>query len=325
MAANIAHFTATLNAQPSIFEVIAQNSLNKLLHPAFQKLATFLGELNPSKFGWLVEFNDELFLLLNGLVQVHYLRTTGASFAEYFYGLQRVSILNEKLTDAEQKLSLLFLVLLPYFKVKVDARIQLYKIENADNYLPSNTSTACKRAAIVLHSLFHCLYGFWTFVQYLRYLSNASCHQTPSLQLLRLKLAYALTPQLIPAFWTALFRGELSLSDFGTGLLRNTTTSVLELSAFFMQFLQVWNAERANYSFTSLPIVPPPPVHTKAGDFKGRCPICLQSYKIPTVLPVSGYVFCFPCIIRHLQKDPRCPVTQWPAKSLDVIRLYDSV
>lgn len=39
MAESAAHFTATLEAKPSIFEVIAQNSLNSTLHPALQKVA----------------------------------------------------------------------------------------------------------------------------------------------------------------------------------------------------------------------------------------------------------------------------------------------
>lgn len=318
MAANVAHYTATIETEPSIFEVIAQQSLNNLLHPAFHKFTRFLAQVNPNRFGWLVQYSDEVFLVLNGLLQAHYIRTTGASFAEYFYGLQRVTTSNQPLTEANCKLSLVFLVVLPYLKGKIDEQIQLYRVENAERYLHIGL---CKRAAIFANSLFHVSYGFWTFVQYLRYLSNTSCHQTPPLQLLQLKLVYLATPEFMPAFWTALFRGHLSFSDLRAGLFQN----LLEVSAFFMQFLQVWNTEMANYSFTSLPAVPPPTRDSKAGDFKGRCPICLQSYKIPTVLPVSGYVFCFPCIVRHLQKDTRCPVTQWPAKSLDVIRLYDSV
>lgn len=37
--AQVAHFTATLQNRPSIFEVIAQKSLNDTLHPAVQKLS----------------------------------------------------------------------------------------------------------------------------------------------------------------------------------------------------------------------------------------------------------------------------------------------
>lgn len=39
MAESAAHFTATLEAKPSVFEIIAQNSLNSVLHPALQRVA----------------------------------------------------------------------------------------------------------------------------------------------------------------------------------------------------------------------------------------------------------------------------------------------
>ena len=251
--------------------------------------------------------------------------TIGASFAEYFYGLQRISTVTNELNDTHRKISLLILVVLPYIKVKIDERIQLFKLENAENVLQTNAVGLFKKSAIVVHTLLQAFYGTWTFIQYLRYMSNTSSHQTPALQLLKLKLIYSLTPQLASTFWTALFKGELSFRDFRSGLFQNTVMSILELSAFFMQFLQVWNTEKANFNFSALPIVPPPTPDSKANDFKGRCPICLQGCKISTVLPVSGYVFCFPCIVRHLQNDSRCPVTKYPAKALDVVRLYDSL
>lgn len=39
MAEKAAHFASTLEAKPSLFEVVAQKSLNDTLHPALQKLA----------------------------------------------------------------------------------------------------------------------------------------------------------------------------------------------------------------------------------------------------------------------------------------------
>lgn len=40
MAESAAHFTATAELKPSIFDIVAQSSLNSTLHPAFQKVAT---------------------------------------------------------------------------------------------------------------------------------------------------------------------------------------------------------------------------------------------------------------------------------------------
>lgn len=38
MAEKAAHITATVHPKPSLFEIIAQQSLNSTLHPALQKI-----------------------------------------------------------------------------------------------------------------------------------------------------------------------------------------------------------------------------------------------------------------------------------------------
>ncbi|KAK4878832.1 hypothetical protein RN001_011338 [Aquatica leii] len=323
MAANVAHYTATYDVKPSIFDVIAHRSLNDVIHPAFRKIALFLATASPNRFGWLTHYYDEVFLVLNGFLQEHYLRTKDAGFSEYFYGLQRISTKTKSLTDAERKLSLIFIVLLPYIKRKVDEKVQLYKLEHAENTLKKDVSGICKRLLMFTYTLYQITHRSLTFVQYLSYMSNSSEYQSLSLRLLKLKLVYA-SATVAPAFWSALIRGNLSLNDFRKGFFENSLQSFLELLSFFMQFLQVWNEEQSNYNFSALPNVPPPPLDRKSGDYKGRCPLCLQNWKIPTVLPVSGYVFCFPCIVKHLQTQHRCPVTNLPAKPLDVVRLYDA-
>ncbi|KAF2904853.1 hypothetical protein ILUMI_01324 [Ignelater luminosus] len=325
MAESAAHFTATLEAKPSIFEVIAQSSLNSTLHPALQKVAMVLASINPKRFNWLSEYYEEVFFVLNGIIQHHYLRTKNASFSEYFYGLQRISCNSDtKLSDYHKKVSLVFLIVLPYLKRKLEEKIQIYRIENAEGSIQTNVKGVCKRAILVSHSFFEIFLNSWTLIQYLRYMSDQSEFQLPFLQILKLKLVYSNELQDDSGFWSALFRGQLSFSELSKGFIQNTALSFLELSAFFIQFLQVWNQERPNYNFSALPVVPPPPPDNKAENYKGRCPICLQNWKIPTVLPVSGYVFCFPCIIRHLREHQCCPVTNLPAKPLDVIRLYDN-
>lgn len=57
-------------------------------------------------------------------------------------------------------------------------------------------------------------------------------------------------------FWSALFKGELNFSDF----VKNAMGALLEATAFFMQFLQAWNAERPNFNLNALPVVGPPKV-----------------------------------------------------------------
>ncbi|KAG5881702.1 hypothetical protein JTB14_006561 [Gonioctena quinquepunctata] len=62
----------------------------------------------------------------------------------------------------------------------------------------------------------------------------------------------------------------------------------------------------------------------KARTYQGKCPICLKVWVIPTVLQVSGYIFCFRCILRFLNDYQKCPVTNLPARPLDIVRLYNN-
>ncbi|KAG8276907.1 ubiquitin-protein ligase peroxin 12 [Homalodisca vitripennis] len=90
MAEKAAHITSSLQARPSIFELIAQESLSGLLYPSFKIIVQFLESSNSQRYQWLSEWNEEVFLGINGLLQLHYLNTKGASFSESFYGLYRM-------------------------------------------------------------------------------------------------------------------------------------------------------------------------------------------------------------------------------------------
>lgn len=74
MAEKAAHLTETAQNKPSIFDVVASNNLNSTFYPAFQKLAHFLVKQSPERLSWITEYYDEIFLLVNGLLQHHYLR-----------------------------------------------------------------------------------------------------------------------------------------------------------------------------------------------------------------------------------------------------------
>lgn len=37
----------------------------------------------------------------------------------------------------------------------------------------------------------------------------------------------------------------------------------------------------------------------------------------------SGYVFCYLCILQHIQENERCPVTLAPTLVDDLVRVYD--
>ena len=56
-----------------------------------------------------------------------------------------------------------------------------------------------------------------------------------------------------------------------------------------------------------------------------RCPICRTIRKNETLVPSSGYVYCYKCIIGHLRSEDgkdSCPVTGLPVNEDDLIRLF---
>jgi len=321
MAENAANFTTTFQSKPSIFEIIAQKSLNETLHPALQKVALLLSTNFPRKFGFLNEYYDETFLVLNGLLQFYYIKYYDSSFSENFYGLKRILIDSTPLTIHEKELSLLLLVAVPYFKRKIEDRILLYKIEHAEGCLRKDFEGRTKRLLIYSHSAFEVTWALITLNNYLQYMAGKTEPQLPILKLLNLKFTYS-SEEPSRSIWGALFSGKLSISDLSFGLVRNAISTILETSAFFLQFLQTWEAQKPHFSITDLPKVEAPPSDNKAKTYQGRCPICLQKWLIPTVLPVSGYIFCFRCILKHLSETPKCPVTNLPARPLDVVRLF---
>lgn len=88
---------------------------------------------------------------------------------------------------------------------------------------------------------------------------------------------------------------RLSIDEFHNTLtLRHSAllTSIifrgLELSAFFLQFIQWWQNEASQGNLTNLPVPEPP--SRESSKYNGKCPICLQVWQIPTAVSVSGWV-----------------------------------
>ncbi|GBG91099.1 hypothetical protein CBR_g51833 [Chara braunii] len=81
------------------------------------------------------------------------------------------------------------------------------------------------------------------------------------------------------------------------------------------------------------PPPPPPPPRKFAGgqeeaesvglpEDRQLCPLCMQMRTNPTLVPSSGFVFCYPCIYRYVSQHCRCPVTFMPATIEELRRLY---
>lgn len=77
-----------------------------------------------------------------------------ASFSETFYGLKRIAIRDSKgrykLTETQEKLSLILIVLFPYLKNKLLELSQRYKLQEIDGHVPQTVN---------ISALSHCTYN----------------------------------------------------------------------------------------------------------------------------------------------------------------------
>ncbi|KAG5309355.1 PEX12 protein, partial [Acromyrmex insinuator] len=169
----------------------------------------FLVSFNLEKYGHILQWTDEGYLIFNVCLQRYYLKRYFASFSETFYGLKRVTIINsktglqKKLSHKQQILSLIIIVTFPYLKNKLVQLSSKYKLQNIDS-------------------------------------TSRKAREVPNI----------------------------------------------------------------------------------AQQYKGICPLCYKPHHIHTVLMVSGYIFCYQCILSEIRIKKKCPVTYYPAKEDDLIRLY---
>ncbi|XP_013584590.1 PREDICTED: peroxisome biogenesis protein 12 [Brassica oleracea var. oleracea] len=111
--------------RPTFFEMAAAQQLPSSLRAALTySLGVFA--LRRSFLHRILDYEDEFFAALMLVLEGHSLRTTDASFAESLYGLKRKSVRlrlrlskGSGLEKRQRILSVVFLVVLPYFKSKL--------------------------------------------------------------------------------------------------------------------------------------------------------------------------------------------------------------
>lgn len=53
--------------------------------------------------------------------------------------------------------------------------------------------------------------------------------------------------------------------------------------------------------------------------------MCRQHRVNPATLAVSGYVYCYPCLFKHVTAAHCCPVTRAPATLDHIRKLYEAM
>ncbi|KAF7131953.1 hypothetical protein RHSIM_Rhsim09G0133700 [Rhododendron simsii] len=124
------------------------------------------------------------------------------------------------------------------------------------------------------------------------------------------------------------------------GALLSCTYTVLDYAqtgliaaVFFFKMMEWWyqSAEERMSAPTVYPPPPPPPPPKIAKEGiplppdRAMCPLCSQKRANPSVLAVSGFVFCYACIFKYVSQYKRCPVTLLPATVDQIRRLFHDV
>lgn len=332
MAENAAHLSSAPQKNPSIFEVIAQESLTNSLQATTKVLFDIISNKD-NRYNWLSKWHDEIFLCFNCFLQYHYLKNFGGSFSEAFYNLQRAPKDPSKFTLSfkENFKSLAILVFLPYASDK----LRIYLNDQSGNQLldPNSEKHKLLKMFLSYYNYFRISYDTIKMIKFVRYMMGSSTTHTPLLDLAGVRLIYQSDEsKKFPDFsWKDVllspFRSDPSERPDLKSIFVKILCQGLEFSAFFIQFLTWWQSDESRAKLNGYPVPSAP--HSKLSEnsmkYNGLCPICMRKRRVEVVLQTSGYVFCYKCILEVINKTGKCPVTGLPSASKDLIRVYDSV
>ncbi|NXF98515.1 PEX12 protein, partial [Eubucco bourcierii] len=336
--------------RPSIFEAVAQDSLMAAVKPALQHLVKVLAESNPGRYGFLWYWFDEVYVVLDFLLQQHCLTRCSASFSENFYSLKRIPLgdcrrqplATAGLPKRQHWKSLLLLVLVPYLKGKLEKLVS--SLRDEDEYSIHPPSSAWKRfyrAFLAAYPFVNMTWEGWFLIQQLCYILGKAQHHSPLLRLASVRLV-RLTAEDIQALQkrsaaapssqalSIKARAQSAVKKVLGGIALSLSTG-LSVSVFFLQFLDWWYSsenQEAVKSLTALP-TPPPPVHLDRGatsallpKLKSVCPLCRKIRINATALSTSGFVFCYRCAYSYVKTHQRCPVTGYATELQHLVKLY---
>lgn len=325
------------------------------LKPALRHAVKVLAESSPSRFGFLWRRFDELYLLLDLVLQNHFLSHFSASFSENFYSLKRVpgsgsGPVPPGVRRTSHWRSLLLLCLVPYLRAKLEATLARQRDEEDFSIRLARTGTQrLYRAAVAAYPYVGSAWRALVFCQQLLFVFGATRTHSPLLwlarvQLVRLNAQDIRDTELRSSRRTEAPDGSLVqgawhlMSQAARGVAVSLSAS-LSLGVFFLQFLDWWYSsdnQSTVKTLTSWP-TPPPPLHlqpdhvqpTSAGPTSEQaswdvrtCPLCGRPRSNSTVLSTSGLVFCYRCVYVYVKARRRCPVTGYPTELQHLIKIY---
>ncbi|CDY42925.1 BnaC05g47260D [Brassica napus] len=332
--------------RPTFFEMAAAQQLPASLRASLTySLGVFA--LRRSFLHRILDYEDEFFASLMLVLEGHSLRTTDASFAESLYGLRRKSVRlrlskgsgeevqRSGLEKRQRILSVVFLVVLPgnSGNQELSVRVQL--------------ATKIKKFVAVCYPWIHASSEGLSFTYQLLYLLDATGFYSLVLQALGIQVCRATGQELMDTSssiskirnhererlrgppWFKTVQGALLSCSY---VVLDYAQTGLIAAVFIFKMMEWWyqSAEERLTAPTVYPPPPPPPSPKIFISIEGiplppdrtLCALCLQKLANPSVVTVSGFVFCYSCVFKYVSQYKRCPVTLIPASVDQIRRLF---
>ncbi|KAG7400307.1 ubiquitin-protein ligase peroxin 12 [Phytophthora boehmeriae] len=372
------------SSPPSLFELLMQERMAAGFKPAIEYLTHTLCESYPQlALALPVRRLDETYALLRYCVENYFINRYDSLATEKFYGMKRVLLdttaggatTTSPLTPRARKLALLFAVLVPYLKAKLDAYHKQLSERLSRTASSSSSSSPSSRRTEQTQQIGNFLRRLREF-QYLRTMQKGFVATYPfahfayegSFFLYQWLYLFGDTPYFSPFLKSmktilvrvtqddesvfrqneTMYREKIMEKLGGPGLfdrirriaLRTTWATLdhsyvlLLLSIAGYKFVEWMYSEegvatKLRFTGTDAP-VPPPPLPPQ---FSGQalalatmdptlCPLCKKQRVNPAMVS-SGYVFCYPCIYRFVEKHGECPITQMKCDLTSIVKIYD--
>ncbi|KAJ3291732.1 ubiquitin-protein ligase peroxin 12 [Rhizoclosmatium sp. JEL0117] len=316
--------TPTISNRPTLFEATAASQLQGLIKPAVRYVLAWYGQqgfIGSLVVARLQQVFDELYLVCALVVEAaHVFSASPSGAAERFYGLRRRSS-----TVVQKAAALVALVLVPFVRDKAaDAASAAREVE------PERRTRTQK-----------CLAAAWPVADFAAqavslatkvvFMFNVVDAYNPidllfNMPVVRMQhedykaLQDQLNMQSLPASASTspLYRSASIASSLLRRSLAFSTSYLVPASIFLFRFSEWWYQNQFDsLARTQEPIPPPPPSiephpdGTPLPEDASFCPLCVSELKNPSMLS-SGYVFCYPCIYRYVERHRECPVTKIP-------------
>ncbi|GAU12086.1 hypothetical protein TSUD_00520 [Trifolium subterraneum] len=344
-------------SRPTFFEMAAAEQLPRSLRAALTYSIGVLALRRPFLHK-LLDYEDESFSLLMLVLEAHSLRTTDASFSESLYGLRRRPA-NIKINNNDDTLT----ATTTSQEARIQATLwgdenESYAFEQ-DSLVSTSTSDSRASVTTRITKRFQKIVGFcypllhagtegFQFAYQMLYLLDATGYYSLALHALAINVCRATGQELMDASSRISkirsrererLRGPQWIKTLQGALLSCTYTVLdyaqtgLIAAVFFFKMMEWWyqSAEERMSAPTVYPPPPPPPPPKVAKEGvqlppdRTICPLCLQKRVNPSVITVSGFVFCYACIFKFVTQYKRCPATMMPATVDQIRRLFHDV